>query len=236
MPESISVRLGITQTIPCQYIDGEFERLVVLAAEEIADDFKYRHLLAHGFRRCGDSLYAPHCPECKACVPIRIPVQDFKPSRSQRRVLNAGDRALTIEVIDQLDRSAVYPLYKRYVEIRHAESSMNPVSYEQYENFLFSHWHQPKYLCLYDEKTLVGIAVTDYLEDSLSAVYTFFEPEYDKLSLGTYALLKQIEFAKSEQKPFLYLGFQIDKCAAMNYKTRYKPYQMLENGHWNQYE
>ncbi|RCU52426.1 MULTISPECIES: arginyltransferase [Corallincola] len=236
MSDSVSIRLGITQVVPCQYLEGEFERLVIMDPEEEHDDFRYRHLLSHGFRRCGDSLYAPHCPECNACQPIRLPVTSFVASRSQRRTEKLGKQHLTTVVSREIDRQEVFPLYCRYVETRHAEGSMNPVSYEQYENFLFSRWHSPLFVQFYDQEELVAVAVTDTLEDSLSAVYTFYDPDYSKLSLGTYAILRQLELAKSQQKPFLYLGFQIDDCPAMSYKIRYKPYQILQNGQWHQHE
>jgi arginine-tRNA-protein transferase len=236
MSDSIKLRFGITETVPCQYIPGEFERLVVLADEQQHDNSAYQHLLAHGFRRCGNSLYAPHCPECNACQSIRIPVALFSPSRNQRRTQRLGDQRLTVKIATEVDKTAFFPLYSRYIETRHADGGMSPVSFEQYENFLFCQWHKPLFISFYEQNSLVAVAVTDNLAQGLSAVYTFFDPDYSKLSLGTYAIMRQIELAKSLQKPFLYLGFQIDDCPAMRYKIRFKPYQLLENGDWSQYD
>lgn len=231
MTEHLPVKLGISQQFPCSYIETEQERLLVVLDHEFYTEQKFEHLLALGFRRSSDQIYRPHCPSCDACKAIRLEVSEFAPSKSQKRILSKS-KQFRLEVSHQ-SKAIYYSLYEKYILLRHHDGAMFPPSIEQYESFLTCRWLTVHYLELWQDDKLIAVAVTDTLSQSLSAIYTFFDPEYEEFSLGTMMILKQIEYAKHLDKRFLYLGYQIDACRKMNYKTKFKPYQKLNNNVWH---
>ena len=124
-----------------------------------------------------------------------------------------------------------FELYSQYINKRHSDGSMYPPKKQEFYQFSRSNWLDIRYLHIYDEKNLVAIAVTDDLPHSASAFYTFFDPDHP-LSLGTVGILMQIEYCIQTNKQWLYLGYQIDKCPAMNYKVRFHRHQRLVNQRW----
>jgi leucyl-tRNA---protein transferase len=224
------MRFGLTQAFPCSYLPDKQEQVLLHLNDEPISNQAYARLLENGFRRSGDAIYRPHCPACDACQSLRIAVKDFRPSRNQRRIINKNND-LTICLSDQ-DKDEYYPLYERYILARHANGSMYPPTPEQYRHFISSHWAGTQFLELRLEQQLVGVAITDSIDNGLSALYTFFEPSLEKRSLGTFAILKQISLAQQQNKPYLYLGYQIDDCNKMNYKARFAPNQRFTNDNW----
>lgn len=222
------IRLGISQTFPCSYIDGEQETLLLCCQEVSSKEFE--QLLAFGFRRSGDQIYRPHCRSCDACVPVRVLVEQFQPSRSQKRVI-AKNRDVTWSVSEQV-KPEYFEMYHRYIASRHQDGSMYPPSDEQFEQFLITHKYPAFYLEGRIGDHLIAVAVTDILDNSLSATYTFFEPTMASRSLGKRAIIAQIELAKTMKRRFLYLGYQIDSCNKMAYKKEFTPIQMLAGGRW----
>lgn len=187
-------------------------------------------MLAHGFRRSGEQIYRPNCPACQACQSIRIPVADFRPSKSQKRVLSRNKQLTT--QISRYHKDEYYDLYESYINNRHSDGGMYPASPEQYQQFLFCSWMEPMFIEFRLENKLLMVAVVDDMQTSLSALYTFFEPEYQHNSPGTFAILEQIHRAKEMEKEFVYLGYQIDACQKMNYKTNFYPHQRLFRDGW----
>ncbi|MCM2680765.1 arginyltransferase [Echinimonas agarilytica] len=225
-----SARLAITNAMDCSYIVGNEEQLLFVLDKQVLNDDSYEQLLAQGFRRSGGDIYRPHCPSCSACKSLRVDVEQFKPSTSQKRVNKKNAhidwRATLTPHPDH------YPLYERYISERHQDGSMYPPNPNHMENFTQCSWLQVMYVEGWLGDKLIAVAVTDLLPNALSALYTFFSPELDKLSLGTACVLKQIEFAKQLEKKHVYLGYQIDECPAMNYKSRYRPHQEFVDGLW----
>ncbi len=198
----------------------------------------YNILSELGFRRSGDYLYAPDCNTCRACIPIRIRAADFRPRRLHKRVLRSN-QFLKVREEDARMTPEVLAVYQDYIAARHADSNMNPASGEQFNNFLLSNWSDTRFLefRLPTNNRLVGVAVTDRTENSLSAVYTFFDPAYSaKNSLGTYAILYQIKLARNEGLDYVYLGYWIRDCNKMSYKSRFRPYQLLLNKRWVEFQ
>ncbi len=185
-----------------------------------------------GFRRSGAEIYRPHCPGCQSCHSIRINAKNFRPSRSQKRVQAKAQRFRISHSYSP--EPGTYELYERYINTRHRDGSMYPATKEQYDNFLFCHWLNTLFLNVWDEDKLIAVAVTDILPTTLSAIYTFYDPDYENYSLGTYCILNQIALCSSIEKDYLYLGYQIEGCDKMNYKTKYRPFERLEHGHWYQ--
>lgn len=224
------MKFGLTQQFECSYIDGQQEQLLVFVDEHQTSLHHYELLISSGFRRSGEQIYRPHCPACQACQSIRIPVQLFTPSKSQARVLKRN-QDLRVLVNDK-EQAEYYPLYEDYINNRHRDGSMYPASHQQYMSFILCDWANPIFLEIYQGESLVGVAVTDELNQGLSALYTFFKPELANRSLGTYAILKQIEVAVSRQKQYLYLGYQVDSCQKMNYKRNFLPHERFFNNKW----
>lgn len=226
-----SIRLYTTGAHPCSYLEGQAASTAFVDPNLAMDSHVYSTLSTYGFRRSGKHVYKPVCMECQACIPVRIPVEMFQAKRSQKRCLK-HNKDLSLSVIESIDTDEHYQLFERYISIRHSDGDMHPTTRKQYIEFLGSAWGVTRYLEMRLRGELIGVAVTDQLHDGLSAIYTFFEPEYSGRSLGVYGILQQIHWASDLQLPFLYLGYWIKDCAKMNYKSQYRPLQVLLNKQW----
>lgn len=226
------LRIFPTAMHPCSYISGLLARNAVVDPSYEMTPEIYDYLIQNGFRRSGEQVYRPYCDNCQKCITTRIPVNEFKRSRSQKRIWKLN-QDLTVK-INKGDFSKEYlPIYQRYLESRHES-----VDYEGVENFLMAQWCDIHFYEFYrhdDEgnEDLIGVAVTDQVKSGLSAVYTFFDPEYgSKRSLGVFAVLWQIERAISQNVDFVYPGFWIKDCRKMSYKSNYQPIEGLVEGKW----
>jgi arginine-tRNA-protein transferase len=230
-PQPRQIPLYLSAPHPCSYLDGQQANTLFADPEGPMDMPTYSELLRFGFRRSGRMVYAPRCEFCSQCVSVRIPVADFAPTRSQRRVAAANTE---VEIVS---KAAIYDprhfaLYQRYTRARHCDGEMADASPQEYLGFLRASWSDTRFVELLLDDRLVGVAVTDVAEDGLSAVYTFFEPELPKRSLGTLAILRQIELAQSMEIPYLYLGYWIADSPKMAYKTRFRPIERWIDGQW----
>lgn len=229
-----SFKVGITKTFPCSYLPDKEERLLIAVDERLQNNRSYSLLMMEGFRRSGDQSYRPNCPDCNACQSIRVIVDKFTPSKSQKRSLKRNGH-FEIETSNHL-KDEYYPLYEQYINTCHQDGSMFPANYQQFESFLASKLTEQLFietwLSIEGDKQLVCVAVTDRLVNSLSAVYTFYHPEYKVNGLGIFSILTQINLCKELGLPYLYLGYQIDDCKKMNYKNRYYPYEKFIDQEW----
>ena len=220
-----------TQPHPCSYLSDEQAVTLFLDPQQPLDPETYSQLSELGFRRSGEHLYRPHCTQCRACVPARIPAADFVPNRQQKRILKRNSD-LQVTRRRPAMTEELYQLYSRYITARHSDGDMYPPSREQFRSFLVSE----DGFCEFNEFRLDGrllaVAVTDRLNNGLSAVYTFFDPDEAPRSLGRYAILWQIEQARQVGLPAVYLGYWIRNCRKMSYKTEYRPLEMLINQRW----
>jgi len=226
----MNMKFGITAPFACSYLPEQDERLLIFMSDSVPNITEYDFLIGAGFRRSGTQVYRPHCEACKACESIRLPVDIFTASKSQKRIMKRN-QDLTIHISDN-DKPEYYPLYESYVNQRHADGSMYPATKEQYQGFVLSPWNNALFIEIYATNELIGVAVTDNLASSLSALYTFFKPDQQQRSLGNFAILQQIELAKSLNKPFLYLGYQIDTCQKMSYKQNFLPHERFFDDKW----
>lgn len=227
----VNLKVGLTPPHDCNYLPQQQEQLLVLLDKERLSPLGYEQLLSAGFRRSGSDIYRPHCQGCSACQSLRIDVANFAPTRSQKRIAR-HNQDLEINV-SQEDSGAYFELYQRYIKQRHGDGPMNPPSRRQYDGFVLCTWLAPTFIEFWLDKKLVAVAVTDALSQSMSAMYTFFEPELAHRSLGTFAILTQVKIAQQAAKPWLYLGYQVDECAKMNYKQQFHPHQRLVAGSWH---
>jgi arginyl-tRNA--protein-N-Asp/Glu arginylyltransferase len=191
----------------------------------------YSQLIELGYRRSGSHTYRPHCSNCQKCIPCRIPVDDFRPNRSQRRSLQTNKNCSTqLVTADYSDEH--FELYTRYINARHAGGNMaNPLP-DDYSKFLYSNWSDTFFLELRENSQLIAVAVCDQVNSGLSAVYSYFEPEASSRSLGTYCVLKMIEQTKRMGLEYLYLGYLIHSSNKMRYKRFFRPLEVFISNHW----
>ena len=227
----LRLELLISGEHPCNYLPGRTARTVFMDPQADMDDKLYSLLLAHGFRRSGPHVYRPHCDGCHACVPLRVPVKDFQPDKGQKRVWRRN-RDLTLKVLPARFEPEHFRLYSRYLEVRHPGGGMDGAGEAEYNQFLMNSWGRSCMLEFRRGADLVAVAVTDELRDALSAVYTFYDPDMGERSLGTYAILAQIEEARRRGLEWLYLGYWIAASRKMAYKERFRPHETLGAGGW----
>lgn len=231
MTDLSTLKLFATQPHPCSYLDNQEATTLFVDPEARVDRELYTQLSQLGFRRSGAHLYRPQCLRCQACISCRIPVSLFRPNRNQRRCWQKN-QDLSLHLVTDIKTQEHYKLYSRYIEVRHQNGDMFPPSEEQYNAFLTSEWNLTHYIEFRHQQRLIGVAVCDHLNDGLSAVYTFYDPDEEHRSLGKFAILAQIEKARSLGLDYVYLGYWIKECEKMNYKIQYRPAELLINRRW----
>jgi len=227
------LRFFLTVPHACSYLAGREATTLFLDPQESPGKGVYDSLALLGFRRSGQHLYRPHCEGCSACISVRLPVGEFAPNRSQRR-LTRRNTDLSLHLRPAIFDPEHYALYAHYIRTRHADGDMYPPSHEQYRTFLTLDQEYARLLEFRLEGRLVAVAAFDQLEHGLSAIYTFFDPdpELERRSLGTFAVLTLVEQARHQGLPHVYLGYWIRECRKMAYKQAFQPLEMLDGRHW----
>lgn len=216
---------------PCSYL-GDRDAVTVFADPSYPKSIQlYSVLSRYGFRRSGQHVYRPRCSACSACVPVRLPVDAFKPNRAQRRIWKKN-RDLTVQARPARYSHEHYTLYTRYLAARHSGGGMDNPSPKGYLDFLTSQWSDTVFYEFRLDERLLGVTVADCLDDGLSAVYTFFDPEHGARSLGVFAVLLLTEITRASGLPLLYLGYWVRGCRKMSYKAGYQPLEYLVDGAW----
>ncbi|MEQ8321490.1 MAG: arginyltransferase [Rhodospirillales bacterium] len=225
-----------TAPLPCPYIQGRIERRVV--TELVGRDANALHdqLSMAGFRRSHGICYVPACPSCNACVAVRVVVDEYKPGKSLKRILNRN-ADLTAEIVEPVATHEQYALFSDYQRARHQGGDMSKMDFLDYQaliedtpvNTYVVEFRRPS-------GTLAAACLVDRLSDGLSAVYSFFDVAEEERSLGTYMILWLINEAYDQELPYMYLGFWIDGCSNMSYKSRFKPLERITPDGWERME
>ena len=226
----------LTAPTPCPYLEGRLERKIFTRVDS-EQTAHLNNILTHaGFRRSQSILYRPACELCSACKSARIPVSEFKPSRTQRRVHKRNDDLL------RLPRPAEampeqFALLSRYLNARHSDGDMAGMDFFDFASMVEDGSEQTELVEYRDSRgQLIACVLVDRLIDGFSLVYSFFAPERTKDSLGAYIILDHIERAKAENLPYLYLGYWVQGSPKMDYKAQYKPLEVLDPEGWRTLE
>ena len=217
---------------PCPYLPDQQSRSEAYFAGQL-DPEMHEHLLGRGFRRSGKVIYRPRCRQCFECRQLRIPVADFRPTRSMARVArrNADVR---VECHKPCATDEKFELYQAYLDAQH-DGTM-PRTYESFHEFLYD---SPTDTCELDYllgERLIGVSVTDRIPGGLSSVYMYFDPGMSARSLGTFSVLWEIEYCRRERLAYYYLGYYVAGCQSMAYKSRFRPHEVLVgDGRWVSY-
>lgn len=227
----ISIPLIATDPSACSYLENQQSRLgFVHPSLELTDEI-YSRLIEQGFRRSGDHVYRPYCHACTECISTRLAVAAFIPSRNQKRCSKKNAQTI-VHIKPPEFNSLHFNLYLKYQNFRHHGGGMADSSEQEYISFLTSSWCNTFFAEFWIDHQLTCVAIVDVLDNALSAVYTFFDPQYSSFSPGVYAILWQLTHAKSLNLKYVYLGYWIEDCQKMNYKTQYQPIEGFINKTW----
>jgi len=223
-------------TEPCPYLPDREARMPLRIPSQQLNESQFESYLDTGQRRSGIYLYRPECVGCRACEPIRLPVERFQPNSTQRRTLRRGDQLLELQSAAPVADQTRVDLFNAHRNERGLATREGDISLVEYEAFLVETCCQTVELSFRLNGQLLAVAICDIGENSISAVYTYFDPAASRLSPGVYSILKQIELCRSLGKEYLYLGYFVEGSAHMAYKATYRPHERLIDGQWWKFE
>ncbi|WP_439156267.1 arginyltransferase [Yoonia sp.] len=228
----IAPQFYVTAPQPCPYLDGRMERKLFTALQGDTATKLNDALSKQGFRRSQNVLYRPSCAECAACMSARINVADFAPNRSQKRVSKRASH-LVRRATSSWATEDQYALFRKYLDGRHATGGMADMDMFEFAAMVEETPIRSRLIEYTFQTDLIAACLTDILDDGLSMVYSFFDPEQEKLSLGTYLILDHIRIARDLGLPYVYLGYWVPGSPKMGYKANFKGLEVYREGGWS---
>ena len=232
-PSFEKIQFYKTTEYNCSYIDKIDAQSLVVTPYKSIDQNIFQDLTKKGFRRSGQYIYKPSCKSCTACIPIRLSVQKFLSSRSQKRIFKKH-KYFDVREVSLAFKQEHFDLYLKYQNKRHSSINNDQNKIDDYNDFLIKSNVNSKLVEFWDGDLLKIVSIIDMMSDSISAVYTFFDPDDEKVSYGTYSIIWLINWCKTQQFKYMYLGYWIGECNKMKYKTNFKPYELYIKGYWQE--
>ena len=229
----IAPQFYVTAPQPCPYLDGRMERKLFTSLQSGNAEQLNNALSQQGFRRSQNVLYRPSCSECSACLSARIRVADFKPNKSQRRTTRKNSM-LERRVASPWASEEQYNLFRRYLDSRHASGGMADMDVYEFAAMIEETPIRTRLIeyIHHDSDDLAAVSLTDVLDDGLSMVYSFYDPDMTRQSLGTHMILDHIEIAREMGLPFVYLGYWVPGSRKMGYKANFAALEVYAQGEW----
>ena len=223
----------VTAPQPCPYLDGRMERKLFTALQGENAQKLNDSLSQQGFRRSQNVLYRPSCADCSACLSARIDVSVFKPSKAQRRALNRNTDLIR-DARSPWATEEQYALFRSYLDDRHADGGMADMDVFEFAAMIEETPIRSRVIEYTDQnsKSLIGVSLTDVLNDGLSMVYSFYTPNEQRRSLGTYMILDHINIAQEAGLPYVYLGYWVPGSQKMGYKSKFSGMEVYIGGQW----
>jgi len=226
-----SLKYFLSDPQPCAYLPDRQAVMAIIDPQETLFPDQFTQLAQLGFRRSGNYVYRPQCPGCQSCIPLRVAAADFMPGRTQRRVWRGNQDIRVSDLKADFDEQH-FDLFQRYVNGQHQGGGMDNPEASDYLSLLVNPDGNTRLFEFHHGDRLQAVAITDLLEDGLSAVYTFYDPDLASRSPGVYTVLWQIEQCRKLGLDWLYLGYWISECRKMSYKDRYRPCETLTPEGW----
>lgn len=223
----------LTKASSCPYLTGKVEKRI---ATDMSNNKKiYEELTINGFRRVENWMYRPVCDNCSACKSYRVDIQNFKITKSLKRVSKNFEN-VSYKLIKNISTKEYFELFKQYQLARHAGGSMSYMDEDEFTSMIETSPINTTLLEFRDKSNkLIGAVLLDIGKKNLSAVYSFFDPKYNKLGLGNFMIIQCLLFGKNKNFNYLYLGYYIEELSSMSYKSRFKPGQILNNNKWENF-
>ena len=227
----IAPQFYVTAPQPCPYLDGRMERKLFTALQGENAQKLNDSLSQQGFRRSQNVLYRPSCADCSACLSARIDVAEFSPTKSQKRVLRRN-KDIDRRASSPWATEAQYDLFRTYLDTRHADGGMSDMDVFEFAAMIEETPIRSRVVEYTDNNTLLAVSLTDVLSDGLSMVYSFFSPDYERNSLGTFLILDHINIARDAGLPYVYLGYWVPGSQKMGYKSNFSGLEVFLGGQW----
>lgn len=232
-PEQELRLLTMAKDHDCSYLSGQSANSVFLDPNTPPSWYQYSQLSRVGFRRSGTHFYRPRCSHCDACKSCRILSEQLDlASKRFKRILKKAS-SFKASIVPAKYSLEHYSLYESYINLRHKDGDMHPATQEQYRNFLISDYEFSYFLEIRDDQNqLIAATAVDLLDDGFSAIYTYFDVDYEKYSLGTLVVLLLTRLTRERELPYVYLGYWVQNSPKMNYKAQFKPLEILDKEIW----
>ncbi|MEM7177384.1 MAG: arginyltransferase [Pseudomonadota bacterium] len=237
----LKAQFYLTAPQPCAYLDGREERKVFTTLQGQSATTVNNALSAKGFRRSQSVIYRPACVGCSACLSIRVPVDAFEPSRTQRRLIRKN-ADLIRRPCEAWATENQFDLFRRYLDHRHADGGMADMDAFDYASMVDEtpvNSTVVEYVRTDPEtrvSRLIAACLSDILADGISMVYSYFEPEESHRSPGAYMILDHIDLARDMGLKYVYLGYWVAGSPKMDYKIMYRPFELCDGANWRRFE